>query len=488
VVGYAEGIFGLSTVRDHRPDERFSFEHQELREGSVASYASHAFRIPVRAILCNHFALTFLAEFESMTPFELIAGLTTLTALFAYVNFRWIHLPTTIGLMLIALIGSIVLLGMGRMGVVDLTPLTTFVEAIDFDATLLNGVLGALLFAGALHVDLDSLRAERVLVGVLSTFGVLLSTVLVGAGAFVLTSALGVAVPFIWCLVFGSLISPTDPIAVGAILRKAGVPKQLEITITGESLFNDGIGVVVFLVLVGIAGGEAPTAIHIAELFAVEAIGGCLFGGVLGWMTNRMLARVDDYQVEIMLTLALTTGGFLLANRLHLSGALAMVVAGLLVGGRGREFAMSDMTQARLDDFWELIDEFLNAMLFVLIGIEVVIVEFTGASGLAGLVAIPLVLLSRFMSVGMPLFALSRFKETPRGALPILTWAGLRGGISVALALSLPFGPYRSTLVTMTYVVVCFSIIVQGLSVQRVVERVLRTPTRPRRAADAVSG
>lgn len=408
-----------------------------------------------------------------MTTFELIAALTTLTALFSFANYRWIKLPTTIGLMSIALVGSVVLLVLGRLGYVDLTPLTTFVDAIDFDATLLNGVLGALLFAGALHVDLSLLHEERALIGVLATFGVVLSTLLVGGGVYGLTALLGIPVPLIWCLVFGALISPTDPIAVGAILRKIGVPKSLEITITGESLFNDGIGVVVFLVLLGIAGGEEPSAGHIASLFTVEAIGGSLFGLALGWVTNRMLARVDDYQVEIMLTLAVTSGGFVVANHFHLSGALAMVVAGLMVGNGGREYAMSALTRERLDDFWELIDEFLNAMLFVLIGIEVVIVEFTGASGLAGLLAIPLVLLARAISVGGPIVALKRWRVPPTGALPILTWSGLRGGISVALALALPLGPYRSTLVTMTYVVVCFSILVQGLSVQWVVQRVL---------------
>lgn len=410
-----------------------------------------------------------------MTPFELIAALTSLTALFAYANYRWLRLPSTIGLMSIALVASVGLLGLARADLVDLAPLTSFVKAIDFDTTLLNGILGALLFAGALHVDLSQLRAERALITALSTVGVALSTVLVGAGVYGISRLVDTPVPVVWCLVFGALISPTDPIAVGAILRKAGVPKSLEVTITGESLFNDGVGVVVFIVLVGIAAGGAPTLGHVAELFAVEAVGGCLYGAALGWLTNRMLSRVDDYQVEILLTLAVTTGGYVLANHLHLSGALAMVVAGLLVGSSGREFSMSATTQARLDDFWELVDEFLNAMLFVLIGIEVIIVEFTGPSALAGLLAIPLVLLARAISAGMPLLTIRRWRPQPSGALTILTWSGLRGGISVALALSLPAGPYRSTLVTMTYVVVCFSILVQGLTVQAVVQRVLRT-------------
>jgi len=408
-----------------------------------------------------------------MTPFELMAVLTTVTALFAYVNFRWLRLPMTIGLMAISLGASALLLAMDRAGLVDLAPLTRFVNAVDFDATLLNGILGALLFAGALHVDLGQLRAERLIIGVLSTLGVLLSTLLVGLGAWCVTTLLAIPVPLIWCFVFGALISPTDPIAVGAILRKAGVPKPLEVTITGESLFNDGIGVVVFLVLIGVASGNAMTVGHVAELFAVEAIGGCLFGAAIGWGTNHLLSHVDDYQVEILLTLGVTTGGYVLANRLHLSGALAMVVAGLMVGNTGRDVAMSQHTQSRLDDFWELVDEFLNAMLFVLIGVEVVIVEFTSASALAGALAIPLVLLARWISAGIPLTALRRWQPFPAGALPILTWSGLRGGISVALALSLPISTHRSTLLTMTYVVVCFSILVQGLTVQRVVKSVL---------------
>ncbi len=410
-----------------------------------------------------------------MTLFDLLATVTTLTALFAWVNHRWLRLPTTIGLLVIALAGSGVLLLLGRLEVLDLAPLVDFVSAIDFDEALLKGMLGALLFAGALHVHLDELRAQQLLIGVLATAGVVLSTVLVGLGAWGLTALAGAPVPLTWCLVFGSLIAPTDPIAVGAILKKAGVPRDLQAAITGESLFNDGVAVVVFIVLAGIAaGGEAFSAVHVAELFAVEALGGLAFGVALGWLLNAMLARVDQYQVEILLTLAATTGGYALANRLHLSGALAMVVAGLMVGSRGRAVAMSETTQQRLDDFWELVDEFLNAVLFVLIGIEVVIVEFAAGTALVGLLAIPLVLAARAFSVGTPLALLRRVRPAPPGALPILTWAGLRGGISVALALSLPAGPHRATLLTITYIVVCFSILVQGLTVEPVVRRVLQ--------------
>lgn len=413
-----------------------------------------------------------------MTPFELVAAITTATALFSYVNYRWLKLPTTIGLMMIALVGSVVLLIAARAELVNLEMLTAFVNGVNFDATLLHGMLGAMLFAGALHVDLSQLKEQRLLIGVLSTAGVLMSTLLVGAGAYWLTGAVGVPVPLIWCLVFGSMISPTDPIAVGAILKRVGVPKKLEVTITGESLFNDGVGVVIFVVLLGVAvSGDSGGALHVAELFFTEAVGGILFGAAVGFITNRMLAKVNEYQVEILLTLGVTTGGYVLANRMHLSGALAMVVAGLMVGGAGRKFSMSAQTRDRLDDFWELVDEFLNAVLFVLIGFEVVIVEFTGASGLAGALAIPLVLLARWISAGIPLRLLHWKKPPMPGTLNILTWSGLRGGISVALALSLPVTEYRSTLVTMTYVVVCFSILVQGLTVQRVVQHELRGTT-----------
>ena len=424
-----------------------------------------------------------------MNPFELLAALTTVTALFAYVNYRWVRLPTTIGLMAMALVSSLLLLVLSRAGIVDLAPLLRFIEAVDFDATLLNGVLGALLFAGALHVDLAALRAQRVMIAVLAVASTFASTIIVGGGTWGLTALLGTPVPLAWCLVFGALISPTDPIAVGAILKGAGVPPRLRVMITGESLFNDGIGVVAFLVLLGIAtGGESVEWGHVAQLFAVEVLGGLLYGAALGWLAVRLLARVDDYQVEILLTLAITTGGYVFANRLHLSGALAMVVAGLVLGSSGRAIAMSARTQARLDDFWELVDEFLNAMLFVLIGIEAVIVEFSGRAGLLGLLAIALVLLARWASVAVPLATLPQGRAMPNGALSILTWAGLRGGISVALALSLPSSPHRSLLVTMTYVVVCFSILVQGLTVQRVVQRAMPHVASDAAAGDAAAG
>lgn len=413
-----------------------------------------------------------------MTVFELLAVLTTITALLAWANYRFVRLPSTIGLLVFALLGSLGLVLAGKAGLVNLAEITAFVESLDFDDALLNGMLGALLFAGALHMNLDALRQHTLLISVLATVGVVACTALVAAGSWALFHALGFPIPFTWCLVFGSLIAPTDPIAVGSILGSVGVPKSLSALIAGESLFNDGVAVVLFIVLLGVAVGGGDSSVgHIAELFAVEVVGGIVFGGALGWLVQQMMTRIDHYQVEILLTLAVVTGGYALAQRLHISGALAMVVAGLLIGSSAREAAMSQATQQRLDEFWELVDEFLNAVLFVLIGIEVVIVDFTGSYLIAGLIAFPLVLLARWLSVGAPLLVLRRRVPSQPGMLTILTWAGLRGGISVALALSLPPSDYRALILTVTYVVVCLSIVGQGLTVGGVVRRVLRAST-----------
>lgn len=409
-----------------------------------------------------------------MSVFELLSILTSLAALFAWVNHRWIRLPPTIGLMVLALLASMAVVALGRAGVEGVGAFSGFVAALDFDQALLHGMLGTLLFAGALHIHLDDLLEQRSIILTLATAGVLLSTALVGFGSYALFGAMGLDLPLVWCLLFGALISPTDPIAVGTILRKAGVPPSLETKIAGESLFNDGVGVVVFVAIAGIAtSGHTVSVGHLAELFLVEAGGGLVYGGVLGWIVYRMLRSVNNYQVEILLTLALVTGGYALANRMHLSGPLAMVVAGLLIGNRGRQFAMSEQTRQRLDSFWELVDEFLNAVLFVLIGIDVIVVELSGPLLGAAFLAIPLVLLARLISVGLPVQLLSWRRRFSPYVVRILTWSGLRGGISVALALSLPAGPEKEVLVTVTYVVVCFSIIVQGLTVGPMTRRLM---------------
>ncbi|MEO5826301.1 MAG: sodium:proton antiporter [Gemmatimonadales bacterium] len=408
-----------------------------------------------------------------MSVFHLIASLTTAAAILAWANYRFIRLPMTIGLMVLSLACSVLIVAAGHFGFAPIADLSHIISAIAFDDTVLDGMLGALLFAGALHLDLRRLIAHRGLVLALATGSVLLTTLIVGVVGHHLFALIGLAIPLPWMLVFGALIAPTDPIAVGAILRRVGVPKELETVITGESLFNDGVGVVLFILLVELLGGEAITAAVVAKLVAVEVLGGLLYGTVMGYIVYRMLRAVDNYQVEILLTLAVVTGGYSLAHSLHVSGPLAMVIAGLLIGNRGREFAMSETTRNRLDQFWELIDEFLNAVLFVLMGLEVVILDMEPGVPWAAAIAIPLVLVARLVSVAGPVAVFPSGRRLPRGASMVLMWSGLRGGISVALALSLPESPFRDKLIMITYIIVCFSIIVQGLTVGRVTARIL---------------
>ncbi len=411
-----------------------------------------------------------------MNLFTILAILITLTALFSYVNYRFIGLPTTIGVMLIALLMSLALVVLDALGVPLRTQADALLQSIDFDEALLQGMLSFLLFAGALHVNINDLAARKWTIGLLSTFGVLLSTFLIGTMTWLVLGSLDIGIPFLYCLVFGALISPTDPIAVLGILKTAGAPKMLETSITGESLFNDGVGVVVFLILLEIATGSGEvTASHIGLVFVQEALGGGLFGFAIGYLAYRMLKQVDNYQVELLITVALVTGGYALAMALHLSGPIAIVVAGLLIGNHGRRLAMSEKTRLHLDIFWELIDEVLNAVLFVMIGLEVLVLVLTKAYLLAGLLLIPLVLLARFIAVGIPVTVLRPFREFDPGSIRIMTWGGLRGGISVALALSLPPGPERDVILAITYAIVVFSILVQGLTIGKLVKRVMQS-------------
>jgi CPA1 family monovalent cation:H+ antiporter len=405
-----------------------------------------------------------------MSIFEIISILISLTALFSYVNHRYIKLPTTIGVMLISLIMSLFLIILGRLGFIGQEEqIHALLGKIDFSKTLLEGMLSFLLFAGALHVNIDDLLEKKFAILTLSTAGVAASTLLVGTLMYSVSLVLHLNLNYMYCLLFGALISPTDPIAVLGILKKAETPRSLSAKITGEALFNDGIGVVVFIAILGFITGEHEvTASGIALLFAVEAIGGILFGFLLGLTGYRILKSIDNYQVEVLVTLGLVTGGYALASALHFSGLLAIVVTGLLIGNYGRTFAMSKKTCNHLDTFWELVDEILNALLFVLIGLEVLLVTFTDYYILAGIIAIPIVLFSRFVSIGIPISLLKVFREFSPNAIKILTWGGLRGGISVALALSLPKGDERDIILTMTYAVVVFSILVQGLTLKYV--------------------
>jgi len=408
-----------------------------------------------------------------MGLFDIIAILITLSAVFSWINQRFLKLPTAIGLMLIALLMSLTLLLPipGSEGLEQ--DAKAMLATIDFDATVLHGMLSFLLFAGALHVNLHDLARQKWVIAILASVGVLASTFIVGGGAWALFWSLGLDVPLIYCLLFGALISPTDPIAVLGILKSAGAPKTLETKITGESLFNDGVAVVLFLVLLEIAvGSEQVTAGSALTLLGQEALGGLALGLAAGGLAYLMLTRVDNYQVEVLITLALASGAYAMAEHFHISAPITVVIAGLLIGNQGRNGAMTPATVERLDDFWELIDEGLNAVLFVLIGLEVLVLTLNAQYILAGLLSIPLVIGARALSTGLPIAAMRRFRSMSPGVIAILTWGGLRGGISVALALSLPDGEVRDILVTATYIVVVFSILVQGLTLAPLVRRV----------------
>ncbi len=409
-----------------------------------------------------------------MKLFDLIALLITLAAVFGYLNYRFIRLPTTIGLMLISVVMSLgmVLIGhLGHSGLLLEQQWLSVVRSIDFNKTLMVGMLSFLLFAGALHVDLTELLSEKWSVGIYATAGVLLSTFLVGTMTYLVSGWLGFELRFLSCLLFGALISPTDPIAVLGILRTSGVPKRLQVRIAGESLFNDGIGVVVFITLYDIVfDGVSFSAAGVSLLFLEEVAGGIFLGLMLGWVAFRLLKSIDNYQVEILITLALVTGGYALAAAVHASGPIAIVVAGLLIGNHGRRFAMSEKTRQNLDTFWELIDEILNALLFVLIGIELLVITVNKRYLVAGLAAICVGLVARMISIGVPQLLMNPRSRFDLNALKVMTWGGLRGGISVALALSLPPGTERDQIITMTYLVVVFSILVQGLTLKRLLK------------------
>lgn len=410
-----------------------------------------------------------------MTPFTLAAALLTLAAVFGFINYRFLRLPMTIALMLMGLVTSLVVLAVGQFQPAVVTTAKDILDAVDFDDTLLQIMLGYLLFAGALHVDLSALAQQKKLIAILATLGVITSTFLVGTATYYLLPLLGLEIPFLHCLLFGALISPTDPVAVLGILKSAGAPKSLETKITGESLFNDGIGVVVFLAILGVVKGDAEfSAGHLTQLFFVEAVGGILLGLALGGLSFWMIKQVNDHKLEVLITLALVTGGYALAAKLHTSGPLAMVVAGLMMGNHGRTLAMSPSTVDHLDSFWELIDEILNALLFLLIGFEVLVLSFQLNYLTAGLIAIPLVLACRFTAVGLPINLLKPFRTFSPGVVKILTWGGLRGGISVALALAIPQDAGRDLFLVMTYTVVIFSIAVQGMTLKH-----LFKPTSP---------
>ena len=412
-----------------------------------------------------------------MDILQLTSLLIVLAGLFGAVNYLFLKLPSAIGILVVSLLASlaILLLDLVLAGFSVDDKARALVGRIDFSDALLEGMLGLLLFAGALHVKLSDLRAQWRLVALMATIGVGLSTLVVGVGFSWLTG-----MPFLIALVFGALISPTDPVAVLGVLREASLPKTLETKIAGESLFNDGVGYVVFLVLVGLAfphGDDHGSGLSGAvQLFFQEALGGAILGVVLGWLTFRLMRQIDDYSLEVLLTLGLAFGGYQLAAWLHFSAPIMAVCAGLFIGDVGTTHGMSEETRRYVDGFWKLIDEILNAVLFLLIGIEVFAITFDWGAVTAGLAAIVLALTARLPAVAVPVFALRPFRTFSPGVIPIMTWGGLKGGISVALALSLPENEWKPLILTATYIVVIFSIIVQGLTVAKVANKLGQEP------------
>lgn len=408
--------------------------------------------------------------------YSIITIMVVLTAAFSYINLRFFRLPATIGVMLISLICSIILIVIGKSFPEVSEALVTAVKTFDFETVLMKVMLSFLLFAGAIHIDVGRLRKEFAPIALYATLGITLSTAIVGFAMFFVVQWFGWSIPLIYCLVFGALISPTDPIAVLGILKESKIDPSTEIKIAGESLFNDGVGVVIFSSLLSIAvlGTETMSVPQIGLLFLKEAGGGLLWGLALGYMGFLLLRSIDHYQVEVLITIALVMGGYLLASALHISGPLAMVVSGIIIGNKGQREAMSDRTKDYLNKFWELIDEILNALLFLLIGFEMLVISFDLNFIGIGLCAIIVVPLARFISVSVPTSLLAFRRSVPRSLVPLLTWGGLRGGISVALALSLPRSEFRDLFISSTYIVVIWSIVVQGLTIGKLANRLRR--------------
>jgi CPA1 family monovalent cation:H+ antiporter len=409
-----------------------------------------------------------------MDTFLIITILVALAAVFGYINVRFLKLPNTIGLMLITIVFTLAILALSYFDDTLLDAEKYIITQIDFKTVLLDVMLSFLLFAGALHTNFEQLNVQKAPVLVFATLGVLVSTFLVGTVMFFILQVIGLEVAYIYCLLFGALISPTDPIAVLGILKQAGVPKKLETKIVGESLFNDGVGVVVFLTIFQIAslGADNVAVMDVVTLFAKEVIGGVLLGLLLGWVTYRLMKSIDDYDIEVIITLAAVMAGTAIAHELHLSAPLAMVTSGLMVGmDTVRDSAMSEITESYVDKFWELIDILLNTILFVLIGMEMLVLSIEGDYFLAGLLAIPIILLCRYTSLILPInFFKKKLDFVPNTNL-IMTWGGLRGGISIALALGLTEVMHRDLFLVITYIVVVFSILVQGLTVKKLVKK-----------------
>ena len=424
-------------------------------------------------------ALTYKGKANQMNIFEIGAVLIGLSALFGYINHRFLRLPHTIGLVMIALAASLSIIAIEALS--PTTQIASLVTAmpnqIDFHEAVMNGMLSFLLFAGALHVDFSVFKSNSSAIALMATLGILLSTFLIGGATWWLLNQFGIDMPFMWALVFGALISPTDPVAVLGLFKTVNVPDTLEAKMAGESLFNDGVGVVVFAVVVAIAVGDGShgdmNALTIVQLFLTEAVGGALLGFLAGYIGYRAMHGIDEHNLEVLITLAMVMVTYVVALQLHMSGPISMVVAGLFIGNQGMKFAVSDNTKDYIQKFWSLLDEILNSVLFLLIGLEVLIIAQRADHVGVALLIIPITIIARWFAVFVPIMILSRWRTFTKGAIPILTWGGLRGGIAVALALSLPVNEYKPTILTITYAVVLFSIIVQGLTIKPLVERIV---------------
>ncbi len=412
-----------------------------------------------------------------MTLLQITSLLVVLAGLFGAVNYLFLRLPSTIGIMIVALLASVAMMGLEAaipsLGIA--TEMRGLVDDIHFSNALLEGMLGFLLFAGALHVKVSDLRAEWLPIVVMATIGVAISTIVVGSAFSWVTG-----MPLLAALAFGALISPTDPVAVLGVLKNAGLPKSLETQIAGESLFNDGVGYVAFVILVGLAfpspGAQTADLLGAAALFLTEVVGGAALGLVLGFLTYQLMRRIDSPSLDVLLTLGLAFGGYTLAVALDVSAPIMAVCAGLLIGHEEGRNMMSARTREQVDDFWRLIDEILNAILFLLIGFEVFEVVFDGQLAIASAVAIAVSILARFAAVAIPILLLRPIHKIEKGSIPIMTWGGLKGGICVALALSLPESEWKPLILTATYVVVVFTIVVQGLTVDRLAARYAKEP------------
>ncbi len=411
-----------------------------------------------------------------MEIYNVITIIIVLAAIFGYINHRFIKLPGTIGIMLISLLASLVVIGIGVVFPKFFEKTIQAIGFIDFTQLLLRVMLSFLLFAAAIHVDSKKLKSQRTSIITFSTIGVVISTFVIGTLLYYTISLFGLSVNYLYCLLFGALISPTDPIAVVGILRKAKIPDSLETKISGESLFNDGVGVVIFITVYEIAqiGIENVSAWKVLWLFVKEAGGGFMFGYLLGYVGYLALRSIDNYVVEVMITLAIVMGGYTLADDMGISGPIAMVVAGLITGNKSMVEGMSDITRDYIGKFWEMMDEVMNAILFLLIGFEMLVIPFNLTLLWLGCITIVIVLFGRWASVSLPILVMAYKKSFPKNTIPILTWGGLRGGISVALALSLPKYMYGEMFVSITYIVVLFSIVFQGLTIGRFARRLIR--------------